>query len=60
MMNIIATTIFLLLTISVNAQNLKSEFQKTVDSINAIIKVNKLTYYMEKNMTAKNTVATIL
>lgn len=35
--------------ISINAQTPKSEFQKTVDSINAIIKANKLAYYIAIN-----------
>lgn len=32
--------------VSINAQTSKSEFQKTVDSINAIINANKLAYYI--------------
>ncbi len=39
--------IFLLLIISVNAQNGKSQFNITVDSINAILKANGLAYYTD-------------
>lgn len=45
MKNSIANTIFLVLSISVNAQNSKPDFHKAVDSINAILKINKLAYY---------------
>lgn len=43
----IAITIFLFLTISVNAQQSKSEFHYTVDSINGILKANPLAYYTD-------------
>jgi hypothetical protein len=43
----VVTIIFLLLIISVNAQNGKSQFNITVDSINAILKANPLTYYTD-------------
>lgn len=35
--------------VSINAQTPKSEFHKTVDSINIIIKSNHLAYYINKN-----------
>lgn len=35
--------------VSTNAQSSKSEFHKTIDSINVIIKSNPLTYYMPSN-----------
>lgn len=34
---------------SANAQQSKSEFHKTVDSINSILRENKLAYYMDTN-----------
>lgn len=37
----------LFFTLSVAAQNTKSEFHKTVDSINAILKANPLSYYTD-------------
>ncbi|HRA73952.1 MAG TPA: hypothetical protein PLB11_14150, partial [Flavobacterium sp.] len=41
--------ISLLNIVSINAQIPKSEFHKSVDSINAIIKANRLAYYINKN-----------
>lgn len=39
----------IILLVSINAQTPKSEFHKTVDSINVIIKSNHLAYYINKN-----------
>lgn len=47
MKNSITNIIFLLLTISVNAQLSNSAFHNAVDSINAILKVNQLAYYTD-------------
>lgn len=41
--------ISLISIVSINAQTHNSEFQKTVDSINVIIKANPLAYYSAKN-----------
>lgn len=49
MKKIIAYIVFLLLTISVNAQQSNSEFHDAVDSINLILKTNPLAYYTDNN-----------
>ena len=47
MKNLTANTIFLFLTISLNAQQSKSEFQRRVNNINKILKANNLAYYTD-------------
>src|SRR3970282_1982220 len=45
----IILTFILFLTIAVNSQESKSDFNKTIDSINAILKANPLAYYTDNN-----------